>query len=524
MLALKFSFDLGRYHATEWRRNVNEGFVDWPPSPWRVLRTIISSWKTYHPRIPEDKMRPIIGALVSSPPPMYHLPGVTQSHTRHYIPIKKVDGKKSKIKKSLTIDSFVSIKNGDSVHVIWTDVNLDPRQIDTLRDVISTVRYLGRAESLCTASIEEGPVTDNCRPLGNAGSSGATNAGTTDPSCIQGDNRVDSEVTDVLVPTADASLDDLCVTIADLHEMGKAYPPHTALVPYARPADSTVMGVLRRTSCIAEDITVVRYRIDSSVRPLVTETVEIGNMFKRAAMSQYRKTGEGTRASASPNLSGMDASGNYLRDGHSHAFYLPTDDDGDRRLDHITVVSRTPFDQRHLVALERVKFVKYGDDWKKITFLRRGNQGDFDLPMFGTATRWRSVTPFVPNRHIKRRGKGDKMRVIDGPDEQVRREIERRSIGNVKHVRTLPPSIGLQVYADVERHRANLGKMPPPRTGSQAPLPMQFKTWRKIGLPGFGSYALDIEFGDSVKGPISLGHGAHYGLGMFAPYKEGRKE
>ena len=35
-------------------------------------------------------------------------------------------------------------------------------------------------------------------------------------------------------------------------------------------------------------------------------------------------------------LSGKDAAGKPLK-GHHHAFYVPTDEDGDGRLDHLTV-------------------------------------------------------------------------------------------------------------------------------------------------------------------------------------------
>lgn len=500
MLALKFSFERGRYHATEWRRNVNEGFVDWPPSTWRILRAIISSWKTYHPLISKDAMRPILKELVASPP-SYRLPAATQSHVRHYMPIKETDDKKSKVRKALTIDSFMSIGIGGAVHVVWTNANLDPGQIETLRAVLSTIRYLGRAESLCTAAVEEETVVVNCQPQGGSGPSGsASDKGATGPGGIQGDARVEREVTDVLVPTPDAELKDLCVRIANLHEDGRAYPPHTELIPYILPTTGLAAVTTRNAADVAEDVTVVHYRIDGTARPLLTEAVEIGNMFKRAAMHWYRIVGKGTDSSASPNLSGIGANGDYLRDGHSHAFYLPTDDDGDRRLDHVTVFSRTPFDSRHLSALGRITSVRHGDGRKKITFLRRGRPSDFDLPIFGTATRWRSATPFVPNRHIKRRGKGEKMRVIDGPVEQVMREIEVRSIGKVKDVRMLPPRARLQTF-----------------------LPVQFKTWRKIGLPGFGSYGLEIEFDGPVQGPLALGHGAHYGLGMFVPARGGKE-
>ncbi|MFZ2345189.1 MAG: type I-U CRISPR-associated protein Csb2, partial [Candidatus Microthrix parvicella] len=49
-LNVQVSFPLGRYHATPWDRHVNEGAVEWPPSPWRMVRALIAVW---HDRCPE---------------------------------------------------------------------------------------------------------------------------------------------------------------------------------------------------------------------------------------------------------------------------------------------------------------------------------------------------------------------------------------------------------------------------------------------------------------------------------------
>jgi len=84
--------------------------------------------------------------------------------------------------------------------------------------------------------------------------------------------------------------------------------------------------------------------------------------------------------------------------------------------------------------------------------------------------------------------------VIDGPEEQAAREIVARGLGQAPSVKALPV-------------RTRLGGF----------LPVQFKTWRKIGLPGFGAYAMRIEFGAPAVGPIAIGHGSHFGLGMFVP-------
>ena len=37
MPTLRVRFPAGRYHATPWGNHVNEGQIEWPPSPWRVL-------------------------------------------------------------------------------------------------------------------------------------------------------------------------------------------------------------------------------------------------------------------------------------------------------------------------------------------------------------------------------------------------------------------------------------------------------------------------------------------------------
>ena len=38
MLLIEIHSPAGRFHATPWGRHVNEGAVEWPPSPWRFLR------------------------------------------------------------------------------------------------------------------------------------------------------------------------------------------------------------------------------------------------------------------------------------------------------------------------------------------------------------------------------------------------------------------------------------------------------------------------------------------------------
>ena len=41
-LSLRSNLSARRYHATPWDAHVNEGRVEWPPSPWRLLRALVA--------------------------------------------------------------------------------------------------------------------------------------------------------------------------------------------------------------------------------------------------------------------------------------------------------------------------------------------------------------------------------------------------------------------------------------------------------------------------------------------------
>ena len=90
MITLAFRFPAGRYHATPWGNQVNEGLVEWPPSPWRLLRALVSCGYTrlgWNGAIPE----PAIGLLhnLASTLPSFTLPTASVAHSRHYMPVKK---------------------------------------------------------------------------------------------------------------------------------------------------------------------------------------------------------------------------------------------------------------------------------------------------------------------------------------------------------------------------------------------------------------------------------------------------
>ena len=68
MISISLRFSTGRFHATPWNRHVNEGVPEWPPSPWRILRSIIFNWKTKNTYIEKFKIRFKFYSGVMCPP------------------------------------------------------------------------------------------------------------------------------------------------------------------------------------------------------------------------------------------------------------------------------------------------------------------------------------------------------------------------------------------------------------------------------------------------------------------------
>src|SRR4051812_35490199 len=110
MTVLAYRFLAGRYHATPWGAHVNEGLVEWPPSPFRVLRALVATGfsRLGWTRI-EGAARELFDLLASAPP-SYSLPDGSASHTRHYMPSFK--GNTTKV-----IDAFLRFPEGATLYV-----------------------------------------------------------------------------------------------------------------------------------------------------------------------------------------------------------------------------------------------------------------------------------------------------------------------------------------------------------------------------------------------------------------------
>ena len=482
MLAIKFTFTANRYHATQWGRHVNEGVLEWPPSPWRILRGIVATWRRTLPDISTDRVGPILKAMASEYP-KFHLPPASTGHTRHYMPYN--EGTKERT--TLVIDSFVAIKPGAPLFAVWPNVNLDPdsQQWSDLERILHNMPYLGRAESWVSAELASEHPELNSYALDN----GALPEG-------------NLEIVRTLVPHCGIGLKELQVETSELRGEGRIDPEGAHWYPYVRRRDcfTSLRTERPRQAGRGGGVTVVRFALSGKVLPMAFDTLRWGEVARKAAMSKYGRQNDGAVSEA---LSGKDAAKKPLR-GHRHAFYLPTDEDGDGRLDHLTVWVPGGLDAsaiRAVVAMEELAHPKGHGDPLQLAYQAHGKADDFIgvSRLFDTSKRWRSLTPYVLTRHRKRDS--------DSPEEQVAREAALRWDGRrLRSVRVKHP----------RKHIA------PMRQGRLDGFrPFDFFTYRQGGGSNAGgAFNFELEFEEEVCGPIALGFACHYGLGLFVPSRD----
>ena len=476
------------YHATPWGKHVNEGVPEWPPSIWRLLRAIISVWKTTKPELSEQKVWPILQKLINELPD-YHLPDASVSHTRHYMPVKGSN--------TLIMNTFVVVGK-NPIEIIWKNVTLGKEETETMDAILKNLHYFGRAESWCTAGTSAESGDCNCSPLGtDFVPEGADLVSVLVP-------KKDVKFVDVAEPAAKSSkgeLNSISVTTKQLQDSNYVDPPGGRWVQYTRP-QNCFEGKLSHDTKTAHmnDITLVRYAVVGTVRPSIVDTLRVGDMARSACMSKYGKKKNGD---VSATFSGKDGGGNPLS-GHQHAFYLPTYETQYQEIDHLTIVASKQFDKDELDALFSLRrLYKRNAADVHLVFQGCGTPDNFPkVPILQESRIWESATPVVLSRHIKYRRSGSEIRQIGGPEEQIRDEIEKRyGISDaLKNITIDQDQTGMRNTS----HR-----------------PSDFFRWRRHGSVGDGrSYKVQLEFKEPIKGPITLGYSSHFGLGMFVP-KEG---
>jgi CRISPR-associated protein Csb2 len=560
MPTLFLRFRARRYHATPWGHHVNEGLIEWPPSPWRLLRALLSVGYTsglWNGSGPAAVARSLIEKLAGVLP-TYSLPPACGAHTRHYMPLATLKAPGAGTDKSyvlahqitggpivhgykedttLVFDTWAQVDDGE-LAVTW-DVNLSNEEIELLARLAERLGYLGRAESWVVARLakaDEPVPAANCfheRIQTNPGpgweqvplmapESQADFAHWRAQSVARAlaeyplpeskktskkllDNRAKAEE-----PYPIDLIDCLQKSSKRLRDYGWSQPPGSRRVFYWRKTDALEAGAPKVTPRVvtappveAMLLSMATASGNNHALPSVTRTLPQAELLHRALVSLSEKHGVHSRA-----LTGCDEKGRPLRGPHDHAHILPLDLDGDGHLEHILLWAPMGLNDRDQAAVRAVRqtFTKGGIGPLRLALAGSGHLSDLTgLPGgFGDGLRailglhvgavaWRSLTPFVPPRYIKKRGRN----TIEG---QIAAELAARNFPPPAEVRVINP----HEDEHARRHRHFVRSR---RHGPAAPVDRGF--------------SLELRFSYPVRGPICLGYGSHFGLGLFVSGSDG---
>lgn len=452
-----------RYHATAWGRAANEGEPEWPPSPWRLARALVSaSWRLGIAESREADINTLLNALAT--PPRITLPRAIATHTRHYMPIN------GGLNTTLVLDPFTRT-DGTPICFVWDDVDLSGDLTDLLDTLLDAVGYFGRAEAPCVARSIEAlePGSLESMPLALAG------------------DADDGDVVQVLCLTDDATFAALSESTAERQKKRLVNPPAGRFVSYLRPRGALDPPVRRVVAKPEPPVHVLRFAIESAAPVPITNAIQLADRYRAAVLK--RADSFSASAETIALLRGKDGNDGPLMQGHGHCHYLVTDERGDRRADHLTVWCPAGLESDAIRALDVITLHSWTLD-RPVSLVLLGRHAASDLPsarIFAQTHIWESHTPFLPVRHPKHRAG----HIIDGYEDQVRLELSRRGFAE-------PLEVEL-----VREHHPSWGSFRRERDRRRDP-----------DVPALG---VRLTFSERVQGPIAIGRHSHFGMGLFLP-------
>ncbi|MHB8874394.1 MAG: type I-G CRISPR-associated protein Csb2 [Myxococcaceae bacterium] len=533
MPTLLLRFPGGRYHATPWGHHANEGLVEWPPSPWRLLRAFIACGYATQGwcEVPPAGKR-LIESLAGSLP-RYRLPAASVSHSRHFMPTGVLD--KGREKTTLVFDTWADV--GDGALAVRWDCSIDDDARSLFGVLAAHLGYLGRSESWVEAQAidddAELPVGADAYPhiTGERGDRGweqvsliaAEPASAYDrwrEQCVakaldgfplpegskKPGKKVEKARADAAAPYPIDLIDALQRDTAWWKRHGWSQPPGSRRVLYWRRSDALSVGPPAPAARMPPaTVTTMLLALTTpsgsrSALPLLGRALPQAELLHRALVA--RASG-GDRGNCR-ELTGKDATRKPLT-GHQHAHLLPVDLDVDGHLDHIIVhapMGLGPNAQRALRGLKRT-WTKGGVGELRVALAGQGGLDDLRaLPapldagiaaLLGPARIWTSFSPLVLPRYQKVRGAN----ALAG---QVNSELTSRGLPPAK-VEVLPWEAATRHLRHAVRVRRFPAKPPPVDAG----------------------FAIRLVFEQPARGPIALGYGCHFGLGLFSAVNDEAK-
>lgn len=508
MLTIAFTFPAGRYHANSWGRHVNEADVAWPPDPWRLTRALIATWhrKVDQQRYPRQELESLLARLAEAEPPRIRLPeDVIHSHTRHYMPTRGD-------KRTLVFDAFVRLAPDDPIVMSWPALQLPDGEQQLLDVMLERLSYFGRAESWVHAERGEWKSTYNCLPSERDVDTATGETGEIVRLLIPQSPRLYAAFRNERISARkrlprklactlpENWLDAVSLDTADLQAAGWSLPPAAREVTYRRPLNALKVVASRVTSSSRvrrpiPRVTTARFALYGKPLPRIEDAVRVGELVRLAVMGRAKRLlGEARLPS---ELSGHNLGADNK---HAHAFWLP--DPNDRgEISHFVVHAPAGFNDDSVMVLAALKTLnRGGGDSIRVLLEGMGCEALFDklTTLTGESRVWRSITPYLHPWHLKKPQMRSREALHDAILEQLRREWKARGGDRAEIV--------------------DFRELDSVSFGGRKLLPLHFHRFRRkrdLVQPDKLGRLIEITFDAPVRGPVALGFGCHFGLGLF---------
>lgn len=214
----------------------------------------------------------------------------------------------------------------------------------------------------------------------------------------------------------------------------------------------------------------------------IEKTIDVADLMRRAAMSKFQ------RLFGRSNIPAVISGHSSEPLNHSHALWLPYDADADGFIDHVAVYARYGFGRVEMQALSGITDMFDNSTRMRLHFNRFDGMVELGqkCSLFARSQKWKSVTPYYTPWHMKKK---------TGIKDQIEKEMSR----------------------DVESVRVDSELVVVSHRNIKTPT-RRFKTMRngKGPITSIGR-SLEINFKEPFTGPLALGYGKHFGLGLFVP-------
>jgi CRISPR-associated protein Csb2 len=484
MIHIQVDFHTNQYQACAWGNHHSEGVIDWPPAPWRLLRAIAAG--SYNVHLAEKHL-PTLKLLLhklAAVLPSYTLPPTT--YIQHRSPRPQVNPKTAKVGPGKTLYSAGLLMSSEhsQLFIHWP-VELSDTEELVLQLCLSGLTYLGRREAAATLTVVE----DAPEPNAEA-----------DP----GGTRI------VAIATPDQDPEALWEAL-NLSAHENYGENRSAVFPGVQQATYRVEVANPRrrppSGNVQHMVTLAVNPVDSPRLPMKL-ALKLTDRLHRSLVSRCPDQVFTGQEMGQPS------------DNHNHTIIQCVSDSTDRYVEQLRLYSHEGYDTPHLAVIAACNYLQG---------IARGYDVSLSLADLGSTDgpfqKWESATPFFLSRFpATRRGKPRMLTERyrkDGPEHQVLRYLQ------------FLPWLGLTGNAHYQEHHQGLALYLNDALAAVVacqPFP-QFWEWaadreqgqamqpkgNKVGRIG---YCVRLQFAEPVKGPISLGYAAHYGLGAMQPVRE----